>query len=39
MKTPWHVRRTSVAPPDAERRWDYAYQGFVANLYLSRFAV
>jgi hypothetical protein len=26
MKTAWQVRRTSVPQPDAERRWDYAYQ-------------
>jgi hypothetical protein len=26
MKTPWQVRRTTVAQHDAERRWDYAYQ-------------
>jgi len=26
MKTPWQVRRTTVAQHDGERRWDYAYQ-------------
>ena len=26
MKTPWHVRRGTVAQPDGERRWDEAYQ-------------
>lgn len=26
MKTPWEVRRTTVAQYDGERRWDYAYQ-------------
>ncbi len=26
MKTPWQVRRTTVAQHDSERRWDYAYQ-------------
>ena len=26
MKTPWQVRRTTVAQPDGARRWDYAYQ-------------
>jgi hypothetical protein len=26
MKTPWEVRRTTVAQHDGERRWDYAYQ-------------
>jgi hypothetical protein len=26
MKTAWHVRRTTRAGADGERRWDYAYQ-------------
>ena len=26
MKTPWQVRRITVAQHDGERRWDYAYQ-------------
>jgi uncharacterized protein (UPF0548 family) len=26
MKTPWHVRRSTVAQHDGERRWDEAYQ-------------
>ena len=26
MKTPWEVHRSTVAQPDGERRWDYAYQ-------------
>jgi hypothetical protein len=26
MKTAWHVRRTTRAGTDGERRWDYAYQ-------------
>ena len=26
MNTPWAVRRTFVARPDGQRRWDYAYQ-------------
>jgi hypothetical protein len=26
MKTVWHVRRTTKAGADGERRWDYAYQ-------------
>jgi hypothetical protein len=26
MKTAWHVRRTTKASTDGERRWDYAYQ-------------
>ena len=26
MKTPWQVRRTTVAQYDGERWWDYAYQ-------------
>jgi uncharacterized protein (UPF0548 family) len=26
MKTPWQVRRTTVAQHDGERRWDDAYQ-------------
>ena len=26
MKTPWQVRRTTVAQHEGERRWDYAYQ-------------
>ena len=26
METPWHVRRSTVAQHDGERRWDEAYQ-------------
>jgi hypothetical protein len=35
MSTRWHVKRTTIARHDGQRRWDYAYQFLLQWVFAS----